>query len=155
SISPYTLQAGSTIAAALLTALNSDQVGRVSAQVTENVYDSVTGAHLIVPQGARLVGTYDADTKYGDRRLLVVWNRLIMPNGCSIALRGMPASDAAGASGLRGAVDNHLGGIALASLLSGALGVAANQSQAHQNSASLESVGDAAAQQAAQTGARL
>jgi type IV secretory pathway VirB10-like protein len=153
--SPYTVQAGATISAALVTALNSDQPGRVIAQVSENVFDSVTGEHLLVPQGARLIGSYDADTAYGDQRLLVVWNRLIMPNGWSLALRGMPGSDASGNAGLQGDVDAHIGRIAVASLLSGILGVAANQSEDDDSDRLAQSVGDAAAQQAAQTGTRL
>lgn len=153
--SPYTVQAGSTISAALVTALNSDQPGRVIAQVSENVFDSVTGEKLLIPQGARLLGTYDSDTNYGEQRLLVVWNRLIMPNGWSIALRGMPGADASGSSGLHGDVDAHVRRIALASLLSGALGVAANQSEDAKDNSLSQSVGDAAAQQAAQTGSRI
>ncbi|MGH6950756.1 MAG: TrbI/VirB10 family protein, partial [Vitreimonas sp.] len=152
--SPYTIQAGSTISAALVTALNSDQPGRVVAQVTENVYDSTSGDHLLVPQGARLLGSYDAATSHGDQRLLVVWNRLIMPNGWSIALRGMPGTDAAGASGLRDSVDTHLGRIAVASLLSGVLSVAANEAEDDDEQRLTERVGDAAAQEAARVGAR-
>lgn len=153
--SPYAIQAGSTITAALVTALNSDQPGRVVAQVTEDVYDSVTGDHLLVPQGARLLGTYDSATSHGDRRLLVVWNRLVMPNGWSIALRGMPGTDAAGASGVRDSVDAHLGRIAVASLLSGALSVAANEAEDDDSSRLTESVGNAAAQEAARVGGRI
>jgi len=154
--SPYTIQAGSTISAALVTALNSDQPGRVIAQVSENVFDSVTGETLLIPQGARLIGAYDADTAYGERRLLVVWNRLIMPNGWSIPLRGMPGADATGSAGLGGDVDAHIGRIAVASLLSAVLGVAANESEGDDGDARLsQSIGDAAAQQAAQTGSRI
>lgn len=153
--SPYTVQSGSTISAALVTALKSDQPGRVIAQVSENVFDSVTGEQLLIPQGARLIGTYDADTNYGEQRLLIVWNRLIMPNGWSIALRGMPGTDASGASGLHGDVDAHLGRIAVASLVSGVLGVAANESQDDNSNRFAQSVGDATAQQAAQTGSRI
>jgi len=154
--SPYTIQAGATISAALMTALNSDQPGRVIAQVSENVFDSVTGEILLIPQGARLIGTYDADTAYGERRLLVVWNRLIMPNGWSIPLRAMPGADAAGSAGLAGDVDAHIGRIVVASLISAVLGVAANESEDEDDDARLsQSVGDAAAQQAAQTGSRI
>lgn len=153
--SPYAIQAGSTISAALITALNSDQPGRVVAQVTEDVYDSVTGDHLLVPQGARLLGAYDAATSHGDQRLLIVWNRLVMPNGWSIALRGMPGADAAGASGVRDTVDAHLGRIAVASLLSGALSVAANAAEGDDSDRVTESVGDAAAQEAARVGGRI
>lgn len=153
--SPYAIQAGSTITAALVTALNSDQPGRVIAQVTEDVYDSVTGEHLLVPQGARLLGTYDAATSHGDQRLLIVWNRLVMPNGWSIALRGMPGTDAAGASGVRDTVDAHLGRIAVASLLSGVLSVAANEAEDDETNRLTESVGNAAAQEAARVGGRI
>lgn len=153
--SPYTIQAGSTISAALVTALNSDQPGRVVAQVTENVYDSVTGDYLLVPQGARLLGAYDADTSHGDQRLLIVWNRLIMPNGWSMPLRGMPGTDATGASGLRDTVDAHIGRIAVASLLSGVLSVAANEAQGDDEDRVAASVGDAAAQEASRVGARV
>jgi type IV secretion system protein VirB10 len=153
--SPYAIQAGSTISAALITALNSDQPGRVVAQVSENVFDSVTGAHLLIPQGARLLGAYDADNAYGDQRLLVVWNRLIMPNGWSLPLRGMPGTDATGQSGLRDQVDNHVGRIAVASLLSGVLSVSANEVEDDDSDRFAASVGDAAAQEAARVGARI
>ena len=123
--------------------------------MTEDVYDSVTGDHLLVPQGARLLGTYDAAATHGDRRLLVVWNRLIMPNGWSIALRGMPGTDAAGSSGVRDSVDAHLGRIAMASLLSGALSVAANEAEDDDSNRMAESVGNAAAQEAARVGGRI
>lgn len=153
--SAFTIQSGSTISAALVTALNSDQPGRVIAQVTENVYDSVSGEHLLIPQGARLIGAYDAATVHGDQRLLVVWNRLIMPNGWSIALRGMPGTDASGAAGIRDSVDQHLGRIAVASLLSGALSVAANAAEDGDSDRLSQSVGDAAAQEAARVGGRI
>ncbi len=153
--SPYTVQAGATISAALITALNSDQPGRAIAQVSENVFDSVTGETLLIPQGARLIGSYDSDTDYGERRLLVVWNRLIMPNGWSIPLRAMPGADAAGSAGLTGDVDAHIGRIAFASLVSAVLGVAANESEDEEDARLSQSIGDAAAQQAAQTGSRL
>ena len=153
--SPYTIQAGATISAALMTALNSDQPGRVIAQVSENVFDSVTGETLLIPQGARLIGAYDADTAYGERRLLVVWNRLIMPNGWSIPLRAMPGADAAGSAGLTGDVDAHIRRIVVASLISAVLGVAANESEDEDDARLSQSIGDAAAQQAAQTGSRI
>src|SRR3546814_18271021 len=61
--SPWTLHAGSIIAASLITGLNSDLPGLVTAQVTQNVYDSVTGRSLLIPQGSRLIGSYDRDRK--------------------------------------------------------------------------------------------
>lgn len=107
--SPFELHAGAVIPAALVTALNSDLPGRVIAQVTAPVYDSVSGKHLLIPQGARLIGTYDSATSYGDDRVFLVWNRLLMPNGWSIQLGAMEAADPAGAAGLKDKVDNHLG----------------------------------------------
>lgn len=153
--SPYVIQAGASISAALVTALNSDQPGRVIAQVTAPVYDSVSGAHLLIPQGARLLGSYDSGTSYGEQRLLVVWNRLIMPNGWSIALRGMPGTDQAGASGLSDQVDAHLDRIAVASVFSGLLSVAANEAEDEDSGRLTASVGDAAAQEATRVGARI
>lgn len=153
--SRFTLQAGSTISAALLTALNSDQPGRVIAQVSENVFDSVTGDHLLIPQGARLIGAYDSETGYGDQRLRVTWRRLIMPNGWSISLEDMPGTDSAGTAGLNGQVDAHLGRIAFASILSGVLSVAANEAESDDEDRVSASVGDAAAQEAARVGGRL
>ena len=68
--------AGTVIAASLLTGLNSDLPGFVIAQVTENVYDTVTDRHLLVPQGARLVDKYDRSVSFGQNRALVVWQGL-------------------------------------------------------------------------------
>jgi type IV secretion system protein VirB10 len=154
--SPYQIQAGHVIPAALLTGLNSDLPGRVIAQVTAPIYDSVTGAHLLIPQGSRLIGTYDNGVRYGDRRILLVWNRLILPNGWSINLQDMAASDPSGAAGLADKTDHHLDRLAGAIGLSAIISVIANESEDDQDGASLsQSVGDAAAQQAAQTGARI
>jgi len=154
--SRYELQAGHVIPAALVTALNADLPGRVIAQVTAPVYDSVSGDHLLIPQGARLIGTYQSGARYGDRRILLVWNRLILPNGWSINLQGMEASDPAGASGLTDRTDHHLDRLAGAVLLSSIIGVAANETEDDGEGSSLsQSLGDAAAQQAAQTGARI
>jgi type IV secretion system protein TrbI len=119
--SPYVLSAGSVIAASLITGLNSDLPGLVTAQVTENVYDSVTGRTLLIPQGARLIGRYDNRVTFGQSRALVIWNRLILPDGSSIRLEDAPASDVEGYAGLRGSVDAHgwqlLKGVALSTVL--------------------------------------
>jgi type IV secretion system protein TrbI len=104
--SQYVLQAGAVIPAALLTGLRSDLPGQVTAQVTEDVYDSPTGKVLLIPQGARLVGQYDAQISFGQSRALLVWNRLIMPNGRSIVLERQPGADAEGYAGLEDDVDN-------------------------------------------------
>ncbi|MBD3818147.1 TrbI/VirB10 family protein [Brevundimonas diminuta] len=121
--SPNTVQAGSVIAAALITGLRSDLPGQVTAQVTEHVYDSVTGRILLIPQGARLIGDYDASTAFGERRILLTWNRLILPDGRSMVLDRMPAGDAAGHAGLEDRVDEHWGGVLKAAGLSTLLSV--------------------------------
>jgi type IV secretory pathway VirB10-like protein len=119
--SPYAIMAGSIIPASLITGLNSDLPGSTIAQVTENVYDTVTGEHLLIPQGTRLFGKYDSVVAYGQKRALVVWTRLILPNGNSIVIENLPATDVAGYAGLEDEVDVHtwqlLKGIALATLL--------------------------------------
>lgn len=121
--SPYVLQAGAVIPAALLTGLRSDLPGQVTAQVTEDVYDSPTGKFLLIPQGARLVGQYDAQVAFGQSRALLVWNRLIMPNGRSIVLERQPGADPEGYAGLEDEVDNHWGMLFKAAILSTILSV--------------------------------
>ena len=119
--SPYTLMAGSVISASLITGLNSDLPGLVTAQVTENAYDSVTGRILLIPQGSRLVGSYDSVVAFGQKRALVVWQRIILPDGASVRIDNVPATDMAGYSGLSDKVDVHtwqlLKGVALSTLL--------------------------------------
>jgi type IV secretion system protein TrbI len=119
--SPHAIMAGSIIPASLITGLNSDLPGPTIAQVTENVFDTVTGEHLLVPQGSRLFGKYDSVVAFGQKRALVVWTRLILPNGNSIVIENLPATDVAGYAGLEDEVDFHtwqlLKGIGLATLL--------------------------------------
>ncbi|ETI64273.1 conjugative transfer protein TrbI [Sphingobium sp. C100] len=119
--SPYQLMAGSVIPAALVTGINSDLPGQAIATVTANVYDSVSGRHMLIPQGARLIGRYDSAIGYAQSRLLLVWERLIFPDGSSILLDNLPGVDAGGQAGLHDRVDQHLdrliGGAALATLL--------------------------------------
>ena len=119
--SPYTLSAGSVISASLITGLRSDLPGLVTAQVTENTYDSATGRILLVPQGARLIGSYDSVVAFGQKSALIVWQRIIMPEGASLRIDNVPATDPAGYAGLQDKVDLHtwqlLKGIALSTLL--------------------------------------
>jgi type IV secretion system protein VirB10 len=123
--SPYVVQAGAVIAAALVTGLRSDLPGQVTAQVTENVYDGPTGRFLLIPQGARLIGQYDAQIAFGQNRALLVWNRLILPNGRSIVLERQPGADPQGFAGLEDQVDNHWGQLFKAAMLSTILSVGA------------------------------
>lgn len=121
--SQFVLQAGGVIPASLITGLRSDLPGQVTAQVTEDVYDSPTGKFLLIPQGARLVGQYDAQIAFGQSRALLVWNRLIMPNGKSIVLERQPGADTEGYAGLEDEVDNHWGMLFKAAILSTLLSV--------------------------------
>src|SRR3546814_13289344 len=91
--------AGTVIPAALLTTVNSDLPGQVIASVTEHVYDSVTGRHLLMPQGPRLIGQYDSQVAYGQRRVLLVWPRRLRPDGSSLVLDRLQATDDAGQAG--------------------------------------------------------
>jgi len=119
--SPNMLSAGTIIAGSLITGLRSDLPGLVTALVTENVFDSATGRILLIPQGARLIGSYDSVVAFGQRRALVVWQRIVWPDGSSISIDNVPATDASGYSGLEDKVDFHtwqlLRGVAISTLL--------------------------------------
>ncbi|MHB2266333.1 TraB/TrbI/VirB10 family type IV secretion system protein [Aliihoeflea sp. 2WW] len=121
--SPYVVQAGAVIPAALITGIRSDLPGQVTAQITEHVYDSPTGSHLLIPQGARLIGQYDSQVAFGQRRVLLVWNRIVMPDGTSIVLERLPGTDPQGFSGLEDQVNNHWGQLFRAAALSTLLGI--------------------------------
>jgi type IV secretion system protein TrbI len=124
-IDPNIVQAGSIISAALITGIRSDIPGQITAQVTQNVYDSPTGRILLIPQGARLIGEYDSDISFGQNRVLLAWNRLILPDGRSILLDRQPGADSAGFAGLQDGVNYHWGSLAKAALISTVLGVGA------------------------------
>ena len=157
-ISKYELKAGSVIPGALLTAINTDLPGEVIGQVTENVYDTVTGNYLLIPQGSKLLGKYQSLVSNGQNRALVVWQRLIYPNGNSIVLDGMPGTDEAGMAGLQDKVDYHLDKLAEATALTTALAYAGNLAR-NPNSSSgnngQDVVGDTVAQQANRIGEKV
>jgi type IV secretion system protein VirB10 len=121
--SPYVLQAGAVIPAALITGIRSDLPGQITAQVTENIYDSPSGRFLLIPQGTRIIGQYDSSVQFGQRRVLLVWNRLILPNGRSIVLERQPGADTQGYAGLEDGVDYHWWDLAKAAGLSTLLAV--------------------------------
>nr|OAP93731.1 conjugal transfer protein TraI [Rhizobium leguminosarum] len=123
--SPYLLQTGAVIPAALITGIRSDLPGQITAQVTESIYDSPTGRLLLVPQGTRIIGEYSNDVGFGQRRILLVWNRLIFPNGRSIVLERQPGADTQGYAGLEDGVDYHWWDLAKAAGLSTLLSVGA------------------------------
>lgn len=106
-MSPYELKRGSVIPATLITGINSDLPGRITAQVSQNVYDSATGRHLLIPQGSKLFGRYDSKVTFGQNRVLVIWTDVILPNGSTLQIGGMAGTDAAGYGGFSDKVDNH------------------------------------------------
>jgi type IV secretory pathway VirB10-like protein len=124
--SPFVIQAGTIFPAALITGIRSDLPGQITAQITENIFDSPTGRVKLVPQGSRLIGIYDSQVAFGQSRVLLVWTRLIMPNGRSIVLERQQGADAGGYSGLEDQIDNHWGELFKAALLSTVLGVGAD-----------------------------
>jgi type IV secretion system protein TrbI len=123
--SPFMLQAGSVIPAALVTGIRSDLPGQITAQVTQHVYDSPTGRILLIPQGSRLIGEYDNAINTGQRRVLLVWTRLILPDGKSLVLERLSGADVAGYAGLQDRVDRHWWGVAQAAALSTLLNIGA------------------------------
>lgn len=120
-LSPYSLLSGTVISASLITGINSDLPGQALAQVTENIYDTVTGNYLLIPQGSKLIGRYDSEISHGQQRVLVVWERILRPDGSSVQIDNLSGTDKAGYAGLRDNVDWHTGkllkGIGLATLL--------------------------------------
>lgn len=124
-VSRFLVTAGTVIPAALVTGINSDLPGPVVATVTQSVYDSATGRYLLIPQGSRLVGRYDSQVSFGQRRVLMVWTRLILPDTSSIALDRLQGLDVAGHAGLEDGVDWHWDRILAGAALSTLLGVGA------------------------------
>ncbi|WP_449472546.1 TrbI/VirB10 family protein [Sphingobium chungangianum] len=153
--SPYTLSAGSIIAASLITGLNSDLPGLITAQVTENAYDSVTGRTLLIPQGSRLIGSYDSVVAFGQSRALLVWQRIILPDGSSIRIDNVPATDTEGYAGLSDRIDRHtwqlLKGVALSTLL----GVGTELSFGNTESDLVRAIRESAQQSGARAGDQL
>jgi type IV secretory pathway VirB10-like protein len=149
------LQAGSVIAAALLTGLRSDLPGQITAQVTENVYDSPTGRILLIPQGARLVGQYDAQVAFSQSRALLVWNRLIMPNGRSIVLERQPGADPEGYAGLEDQVDNHWGMLFKAAILSTLLSVGSEAGTSDTENSLVQAIRQGGSQSFSQVGEQV
>ena len=153
--SRYVVQAGAVIPAALITGIRSDLPGQVTAQATENVYDSPTGRYLLIPQGSKLVGLYDSQISFGQDRVLLVWTRLIMPNGRSIVLERQPGADTQGFAGLEDKVDHHWGRLLTAAALSTLLGVGAELGAATNDSAIVTALRRGSTDSLNQTGQQL
>ncbi|MER9437236.1 TrbI/VirB10 family protein [Mesorhizobium sp. M0618] len=149
------LQAGAVIAAALITGIRSDLPGQITAQVTENVYDSPTGHILLIPQGTRLIGQYDNGVGFGQRRVLLVWTRLIFPNGRSIVLEREPGADAEGYAGLEDGVDYHWGELFKAAALSAVLSIGAQAGSSGQESDIMRALREGASDSISQTGQQI
>jgi len=142
----HELFAGSVIPAVMLTGIDSDLPGTISAQVRQTVYDSLNPSVVLIPQGTRLIGEYSSEIAYGQSRVLVAWNRLIFPNGATIDLRGMEGTDGQGQAGFHDQVDNHYFRVFGSAVLMSLLGVGAQLSQP-QNTGALNT--PSASQQAA------
>jgi len=153
--SRFVVQAGAVIPAALITGIRSDLPGQVTAQVTENVYDSPTGKYLLIPQGSKLVGIYDSQISFGQDRVLLVWTRLLMPNGRSIVLERQPGADTQGFAGLEDEVDQHWGRLAIAAALSTVLGVGAELGATNNDSAIMTALRRGSTDSLNQTGQQL
>jgi type IV secretion system protein VirB10 len=123
--SPYQVMAGTVIAAALVTGIKSDLPGDVIGTVTEPVYDTATGRYLLIPQGSRIFGKYNSQVAYGQSRVQVVWNRIILPDTSSLTLDNLAGTDPAGYAGLEDGVDWHWDRIVAGAALTTLLGVGA------------------------------
>lgn len=121
NVSKYQVGMGTIIPSVLITGVNSDLPGMIIGQVSQNVYDSQTGKYLLIPQGTKLIGQYDSQTTYAQTRALVVWQRLIFPNGTSISIDNMQGVDQAGYSGLHDKVKSHFGRVIWSALIGGAM----------------------------------
>lgn len=144
--SPYELKRGSVIPATLVTGINSDLPGRITAQVSQNVYDSATGRHLLIPQGAKLFGRYDSEVTFGQKRVLVAWTDIIFPNGSTLQIGGMAGTDAQGYGGFKDRVNNHylrvFGSAALVAVIGAGIDMAAPQDR---DTSGAENSGESAA----------
>lgn len=156
-LSPYEVKAGSIIPAALITGLDTARAGPVVATVTQNVFDTVSGRSVVIPQGSRLIGRHAGESRHGDKRAFLAWDRLILPNGKSLMLTREPGVDAEGAVGMRGRVDRRLGALAAATLFAGAITTLGQVARDHDDHSGglLGDAGDAAAIEAAQVGGGL
>ncbi|MBR1025061.1 TrbI/VirB10 family protein [Bradyrhizobium viridifuturi] len=154
-VSPYVVQAGTVIPAALITGIRSDLPGQVTAQITEAVWDSPSGKYLLIPQGAKLIGQYDSSVAFGQSRILLVWTRIIMPDGNSIVLERQPGADTGGYAGLEDEVDNHWGMLFKAAVLSTLLSVGAEAGTSQNENNLVQAIRSGASNSISQTGQQI
>ncbi|WP_394230753.1 TrbI/VirB10 family protein [Shewanella colwelliana] len=156
-VTAFELNVGTIIPATLISGINSDMPGQIIAQVSQNVYDSATGRYLLLPQGAKLYGTYDSRIAYGQDRVLSTWTRINYPDGTKLNLAGMGAMDVEGYSGFSDQVDNHywktFGNAMLLGLISGTAQAGINSD--NKNGETRSAIADGVTQQFAQTGSNL
>ena len=130
---PYELRAGFVVPATLISGINSDLPGQIMAQVAQNVFDTPTGKHLLIPLGSRLVGAYSSEVKYGQARVLVAWQRIVFPDGKAMDIGAMPGGDSAGYAGFNDQVNNHywrlFGSAFLMSAVTAGIAYSQNQNQ--------------------------
>jgi type IV secretory pathway VirB10-like protein len=155
--SPFTLFAGTLVPCVMTQGIDSDLPGQIGCMVSQNVYDTVTGRHLLIPQGTRAIGTYDSRIAYGQSRVLVVWTRLLRPDGSWVSLEGMPGTDLSGYAGLTGPVNNHymrlISGVVLGSIIGAGAQVGAGAN--NQNPSFSELAVQGAAQNINQAGQQI
>lgn len=157
--SPYELRAGFVVPATLISGINSELPGQIIGQVAQNVYDTPTGKHLLIPQGSRLVGAYSSDIAYGQARVIVAWQRIVFPDGKAMDIGSMPGADSAGYAGLTDQVNNHYFRLfASAFLMSGVTaGISLSQptSTSNANPTASSAMSEALGQQLGQVTAQL
>jgi type IV secretory pathway VirB10-like protein len=126
---PYSLLTGFVIPAVLISGINSELPGQIMAQVSQDIYDTPVGRWRLIPQGARLVGSYSSDVAYGQSRVLVAWQRIIFPDGKTMDIGAMPGADGIGQAGFKDQVNNHYLRIFGSALLMSAVIAGATYSQ--------------------------
>ena len=129
--SDHSVIAGSVIPIVMVTAINSDLPGMISARVTEDIYDTLYGTEILIPKGSLVLGGYDSSVSWGQKRLLVAWQRLTRPDGYSVQLEGMQSTDTQGASGVTGSVKTHLGASVATSIMTSLFNVGINATSYH------------------------
>ncbi len=155
----FEIKTGSVIPAVMITEINSDLAGNIIAQVSQHIFDSTTGQNLLIPQGAKLFGTYDSEIIYGQNRVLVSWNRIIFPDGSSLTLPAMPGADMGGSSGFKDRVNNHyfrtFSSAILMSLIVGGTAYAVDGSSSENENSLQSQMTSSLAQQLGETSANL
>lgn len=150
-LSPFELKRGSVIPATLITGINSDLPGRLIAQVSQHVFDSATGHHLLIPQGTRLFGRYDSKVTFGQRRALVIWTDIVFPDGATLQIGGMAGTDAQGYGGFSDQVDNHYFEVFGTAILVAAIGAGIDMALPDDQGSADNSATDAARRSFAET----